>query len=36
MLLIISYGEFCSFYKLVMPSLESELDHGEFKFKSEL
>ena len=36
MLLIIFYGEFCSFHKLVMPRLVSQLNHGEFKLKSEL
>ena len=34
MLLIIFYGEFYSFHRLVMPRLESQLNHGEFKFKS--
>ena len=34
MLLIIFYGEFCSFHMLVMPRLESQLNHGEFKLKS--
>ena len=36
MLLIIFYGEFCSFHKLVMQRLVSQLNHGEFKLKSEL
>ena len=36
MLLIKFYGEFCSFHRPVMPSLESQLNHGEFKSKSEL
>ena len=36
MLLIIFYGEFCSFHRPVMPRLESQLNHGKFKLKSEL
>ena len=36
MLLIILYGEFCSFHRLVMPRLESHLNHREFKLKLEL
>ena len=36
MLLIIFYGEFCSFHKPVMPRLKSQLNHEEFKLKSEL
>ena len=36
MLLIIFYGEFCSFHKPFMPRLESQLSHGEFKLKSKL
>ena len=36
MLLIIFYGEFSSFHKPVIPSLESQLNHEEFKLKSEL
>ena len=36
MVLIIFYGEFCSFHRPVMPSLEIQLNHGEFKLKSEL
>ena len=36
MLLIIFYGEFCSFHGPVMPRLESQLNHEEFKLKSEL
>ena len=35
-LLIIVYGEFYSFHRPVMPILESQLNHGEFKLKSEL
>ena len=36
MLLIICYGEFFSFHRPVMPRLESYLNHGEFKLKSEV
>ena len=36
MLLIIFYGEFYSFHRPVMPRLESQLNHEEFKMKSEL
>ena len=36
MLLITFYGEFCSFHRPVMPRLESQLNHGEFKLKLEL
>ena len=36
MLLIIFYGEFCSFHRPIMPRLESQLNHGEFKLKLEL
>ena len=36
MLLIIFYGEFCSFHRPVMLILESRLDHEEFKLKSKL
>ena len=36
MLLIIFYGEFCSFHRLVMPVLESQFNYGECKLKSEL
>ena len=36
MLLIIFYGEFCCFHRPVMPRLESQLNHGEFKLKSKL
>ena len=35
-LLVISYGEFCSFHRLVMPILDSQLNRGEFKLQSEL
>ena len=36
MLLIIFYGEFCSFHRPVMLILESQLNHDLFKLKSEL
>ena len=36
MLLIIFYGEFCSFHRPIMSCLESQLNHGEFKSKSKL
>ena len=36
MLLIIFYGEFFSFHRPAMPRLKSQLNHGEFKLKSEL
>ena len=36
MLLIIFYGEFCSFHRPVMLILESKLNHELFKLKSEL
>ena len=36
MLLIIFYGKFYSFHRPIMPRLESQLNHGEFKLKSEL
>ena len=36
MILIIFYGEFCSFHRPVIPRLKSQLNHREFKLKSEL
>ena len=35
MLLIIFYGEFCSFHGPIMQRLESQLNHREFKLNSD-